>query len=153
MSLIFGEFSSIGRPMRSILVIFTMYRSYYTTMPSTKRVVLIEDMESYRKAFANALGFASDNFELIGAFGFGSSAIDFLKDNHCDVIVVDYQLSNTTGDKVIQAIREFDTEVIIIGVSFYEDVLVRKAMIESGADDFVSKMDDFNKIRRAILMA
>lgn len=50
------------------------------------------------------------------------SAIEDLKTNHFDILLVNYLMSPVTGDRIVELVREFDKEIYIILMSMHKDL-------------------------------
>lgn len=54
-----------------------------------------------------------EGYKVIEAFG-GKSAVDIVRDQHVDILVLDYFMPQYTGRRVINEIREFNKELVIL---------------------------------------
>lgn len=72
-----------------------------------------------------------------------ASALDHFINSEYDVLLVDYDLDDGKGDKLVQAIRKDDRQVKIVAVSSHERG--NRAILESGADAVCSKIE-FSRI-------
>ena len=72
-----------------------------------------------------------------------ASALDHFINNEYDVLLVDYDLDDGKGDRLVQSIRKDNLRVKIVAVSSHERG--NEALLESGADAVCSKIE-FSKI-------
>ena len=95
----------------------------------------------------------------------GEEALEFLKSNRYDCIIVDYEMYGMRGDELIKRIRKIDgylnKPLIVLSTYAVEDFAV--SCICAGADDYIvkpieeetyfgyiNKYLDLNKIKKAI---
>ena len=50
------------------------------------------------------------------------SAIQELKSNHYDILIINYLMSPVNGDKIVELVREFNKEIYIILMSMHKDL-------------------------------
>ena len=58
---------------------------------------------------------------------------------HYDVYLVDLVLKDSTGDKVIQKLREDDTAGVVIAISGIDNIKTISRVLSIGADDYITK--------------
>lgn len=84
------------------------------------KVVIVDDVESVIEGYKSAL--ATESIETVGFVNPGL-AIEYLKENKADVILLDYFMPNFNGDEFIREFRKFDKETVIILQTGYADKL------------------------------
>ena len=72
-------------------------------------------------------------------FTSGKKALDYLKDNHADIVFCDYRLPDTDGKEVLQKIKELNPHIHVIIITGYSDVKTAVDVIKMGAFDYVTK--------------
>lgn len=102
-----------------------------------QRVLIVDDEESFADLIANELSTAF-GYEAITAYG-GSTAINLLKIEKFDVILLDYKMPKVTGLNVLQWMHEqkMETPVIMFTAAGSEHVAVEAMKL--GAYDYVRK--------------
>lgn len=67
--------------------------------------------------------------EILGRYGHSVStftepvsAIEELKNNHYDILLVNYLMAPVTGDRIVELVREFNKEIYIILMSMHRDL-------------------------------
>lgn len=50
------------------------------------------------------------------------SAIEELKNNHYDILIVNYLMTPVTGDRIVELVRDFNKEIYIILMSMHKDL-------------------------------
>ena len=102
-----------------------------------KRVVSIEDDDSYAALIAAA--FVGWGHECVN-YRDGRTFLERLPDEVFDLLLVDWELPDMTGDVVIARIRTLlgkTPRVMVISSRIEQDVIA--AALEAGADDYISK--------------
>ncbi len=84
------------------------------------KVVVVDDIESVIEGYKSAL--ATEDIETIG-FADPEKAIEYLKENRVDVILLDYFMPNFNGNEFVKELREFDKETVVILQTGYADKL------------------------------
>jgi len=69
----------------------------------------------------------------------GSEAIKMCREEHFDLIFMDIMMPNIDGISATRTIKSFDNKVMIIAVSALDDMESKNRMLESGAEDYITK--------------
>jgi DNA-binding response OmpR family regulator len=72
------------------------------------------------------------------------------KVNNYDLIILDYILPNRTGKQVCEEIRSAGKSTPILLLSGKQDVLSKITLLESGADDYLTKPFSFGELKARI---
>ncbi len=109
-----------------------------------KKILIVEDYEDAR-GFMKFL-IESYGYQVIEAAD-GIEAIDRVKQQHPDLILMDISLPLVDGLTATRAIRNFDADarVPIIAVTAFGKSYYKKA-IEAGCDDLIDKPVDFDAL-------
>ncbi|RMF33182.1 MAG: DNA-binding response regulator [Alphaproteobacteria bacterium] len=113
-------------------------------------IVLVEDNQGLRKGIAYRLG---DEGHSVDALGDGAAAAEFLRQEDCDLVILDINLPGESGLEILRGMRRRgDTRPVILltGRSATSD---RVAGLDSGADDYLVKpfaMDELAARVRAL---
>ena len=106
-----------------------------STQFANRRILVVDDEE--RIARFIRLNLEHDGFQVIEAYK-GMDAINALRDNMPDAIILDVMLPDLDGFEVLRLIREISAiPVIMLTAKGEEDDRVRG--LELGADDYVTK--------------
>lgn len=100
------------------------------------RVLVVDDEPPIRRFLRTSL--TSQGYVVLEA-GDGSEALDILKRNAVDVVVLDLGLPNLHGFEVIQRMRDGKSAVPIIVLSSRTDEAGKVKALDLGADDYVTK--------------
>jgi DNA-binding response OmpR family regulator len=100
------------------------------------RTLVIEDEAHIRKFIC--INLKRNDFEAIEAEN-GAQAIELIKSNDFDIILLDIQLPDISGYEVFTFLKEFSYEIPVIIVSAQGADMDRIMGLEIGADDYVVK--------------
>jgi len=117
---------------------------------SEKKKLLVVDDEKSVSILISAI-FRNFNYEIIPIYN-GKDLIDYLKRNKPDLILLDLKLPDISGFELCKKIREnpYHSDIPIIILSGVSEVDVRISVIESGADDYITKPFDIGELRARI---
>lgn len=100
-----------------------------------KKVLVVDDEKNIVKGLVYSL--SNDDMDVDCAYD-GEEALNMIKNNSYDIILLDVMLPKMTGFEVCQAVREFSDVPIVMLTAKSEDM--DKIMgLEYGADDYVTK--------------
>ena len=88
--------------------------------------------------------------EIVAILNNGTDALEAIRKLKPDLAIVDNKMPGLSGLEVLNEIRKEDTTVKFIILTFYSQDYYRKLAIQSGADYFFSKVDDFEKVSHLV---
>jgi two-component system KDP operon response regulator KdpE len=100
------------------------------------RILIVDDEPSIRRFLRTAL--AAQDYRVEEAND-GEAALDFLKRNPVDLIILDLGLPGMDGLEVIKQLRGQGSVIPIVILSSRDDEAGKVAALDLGADDYVSK--------------
>jgi len=101
-----------------------------------KKVLIVDDNALNRKVFENVMG---HNYFFESASD-GLEAIDLLKSNQYDIILMDIQMPKLDGISCLKIIKEEEiTDIPVIAISAYSNQGDREYFLSTGFDDFITK--------------
>jgi two-component system KDP operon response regulator KdpE len=100
------------------------------------RVLVVDDEPPIRRFLRTAL--VAQDYRVEEA-GDGETALDFLKRNPVDLVILDLGLPGIDGLDVIRRLRDAGSALPIIILSSRDDEAGKVAALDLGADDYVSK--------------
>ncbi|OQB72939.1 MAG: Transcriptional regulatory protein ZraR [Deltaproteobacteria bacterium ADurb.Bin135] len=115
------------------------------------KVLIVDDDRSVRYALSVEL--KKCNFIPVEAAN-GAQAIELVKNNSYDSILLDVIMPDLDGIQTLQEIKKIDQNVPVIIITGYSDISTAVEAIKLGAYDFITKPPEMNKlaltIRRSI---
>jgi len=98
-----GAFSFVTKPTTTEGVEAALTRIKEYTKPRRKRLLVVEDNLAEQMSITELLG--HDDIEIVTT-GTGAAALDTLRENPCDCVVLDLRLPDMSGFEVLEHIRE-----------------------------------------------
>lgn len=74
----------------------------------------------------------------------GKDALDLLKKNHIDMVFMDVEMPIMNGIEATRKATEYNRFLIIIAISFHQELEYVMQMLEAGARNYIVK-EDINK--------
>ncbi len=101
------------------------------------KALIIEDNMDVQEAISLCFQLRWPNVDIISAIT-GNAGVDFAKSDSFDVVILDINLPDISGFKVLERIRSFsNVPVLIVTIRGEEDDQARG--LEMGADDYIQK--------------
>jgi DNA-binding NarL/FixJ family response regulator len=82
-----------------------------------------------------------EEIEIVGTAGTVGDAMDFLKMNHIDVLVTDYNLPDDDGLSLVRKVKRLWPEIKILVLSMHSESHLVKEILKEGIDGYVLKKD------------
>lgn len=84
--------------------------------------------------------------QIVGQAQNGIEALKFIKQHKPNAVILDIRMPGGNGIDVLQHIKQIDPSIKVIMFTNYPYSQYRKKCLESGADYFLDKSAEFNKI-------
>lgn len=102
------------------------------------RVVLVDDHAMVRQGLAQVLQ-DSEEIKVVGQAGDGLEAVNLVKSEQPDVVVLDYTMPRMDGITAIEQIRKLCPNTKILVLTVHENIHYAVQVLEAGAHGFVVK--------------
>jgi DNA-binding NarL/FixJ family response regulator len=116
------------------------------------RVVLVEDNAVFRESLELLFGLRP-GIEVVAAIGDGSEAVDVVREQRPDVVVMDYRLPGLDGVQATAAVRAAAPDVAVVVLTGEVQPREVEALREAGAVACLSKDQELDEIVAAIEQA
>ena len=103
---------------------------------SSKKILIVEDDVFSAEYLTEVL---SDTKVKVVLTKNGNDAIDKVKEDNFDLILMDIQLPGLSGDKATELIREFNKDVPIIAQTAHAMSDDREKYLKAGCNDYLAK--------------
>jgi two-component system, response regulator YesN len=113
------------------------------------KVLLADDSDLILERLEDLLH-AYEQVKIIGSFKNGIDALKSLKLSAVDLAIIDLKMPCLTGLQVLKEIRKENKSLRFMILTLYSSDNYRQLAINSGADYFFSKIDDFEKISMVV---
>ena len=116
-------------------------------VPETVRIVVVDDEDSVRKRCVRLL--AKRGFQAVGATD-GSVALDMVRRNTCDVMLVDIRMPGMDGIKLLEHVKAFNPNIEVIMMTGYAAVDSAVKAMKCGASDYLTKPFELDQLLQAV---
>lgn len=113
------------------------------------RLFFVDDHRMMIDMWSALLG-GDPRFEVVGYALDGESAMEKIRQQQPQVVLMDITLPGQSGIEVTKQIREQMPTVRILAVSMHSNTLLIKQMLVSGANGYISKASSFEEMSNAI---
>lgn len=114
------------------------------------RVLLVDDHTLFREGIKTLLAKIDDLNEVLEVAS-GQEALEFLaNDDDIDVILLDYNLGDMSGEQVLLQVKQETPEIPVIMLSAQEDASLIQTLLGHGASGFITKTSTSNVMLSAI---
>jgi len=107
--------------------------------------LVVEDEEAIRSVFVEIIQDAFPKSTVLDA-GDGKKALEIFKANKIDLVLTDIKMPKMDGVELLQEIRAIDLNVAVVVTSGHGDIDVAVECIKIGAQDYLPKPPDLNKL-------
>jgi len=102
------------------------------------KVLIVDDHSGVRKGIKNLLQTAKD-MVVVGEGASGAEAIELVAAQDPDILLLDIELPDQRGDKVMRHIHDMRPDMKVLAVSSYSDRDYILGMLENGASGYITK--------------
>lgn len=112
-------------------------------------VLIVEDSAAVRNALRQMLS-NMEGVEVVGEFESPAPAIESIRANPPDVVLLDIALTNGSGLEVLRAVTKDHPRVKVIVFSNFAESVYRKRCLDAGAYAFYDKKCDLHTLRQTL---
>ncbi len=109
-------------------------------------LVIVEDEENVRQGLERCVPWEELGYQVSAAFDDGADALEYIKENPCDVVLTDVMMSRMSGLEMAGMLREIFPDIKIIILSGYSDFNYAKQAIQYNAVDYLLKPVDDDEL-------
>jgi two-component system copper resistance phosphate regulon response regulator CusR len=100
------------------------------------RILIVEDEKKFLDILQRSL--KSEGYTVDGV-GTAADAVDYLKSYHYDMVILDLQLPDGTGNSLIRRLRESGNTMPVLVLTARSELESKVENFQAGADDYVVK--------------
>jgi len=115
-----------------------------------KQVIIVDDYKLIRERVKDLLSSLS-SCKVLAEAANGLEAIELISSLKPDVVILDIKMPDMTGIEVLQAVEDMLHDMTIIIFSNYSSSQYQSKCIELGADHYLDKTKDFEKLKSILL--
>jgi DNA-binding NarL/FixJ family response regulator len=115
-----------------------------------KQVLIVDDSEKIRERLAALLD-ESARIRIVGQAGDGHEALNAVERLEPDAVILDIRIPGGSGIEVLKQIKARYPRIQVIMLTNYDHAMYRQQCRQLGADHFLNKTREFEKIIPSIL--
>ncbi|MBZ4686627.1 MAG: two-component system, NtrC family, response regulator AtoC [Clostridia bacterium] len=115
-----------------------------------KRIFIVDDEETIRLSLKEAL---TDQGYNIFTYPHGSGLLEEIEKQNPHLVVLDVRLPDVNGITLLERIKSYDPEIVVIMITAYGDTQSAVNAIKKGAYDYIEKPFDLDEFNIAIKKA
>jgi two-component system response regulator DevR len=115
-----------------------------------KQVLIVDDSEQIRERLAALLA-ESTKIRIVGQVGDGHEALKAIERLRPDTVILDIRLPGSSGIEVLKQIKARHPQMQVIMLTNYDHAMYRQQCRQLGADHFLNKTREFEKIVASIM--
>lgn len=112
-------------------------------------VYIVDDSDVMRERLRELISDIG-GIEVTGQSGNPFDALDSIKSEHPDIVILDIRLPGKSGIEVLKDIKRESPTPVVIMITNYPYRQYRQGCMAAGADYFFSKLDEFELIAQAL---
>jgi DNA-binding NarL/FixJ family response regulator len=112
-------------------------------------VYIVDDSDVMRERLAESISDIT-GIEVTGQSGNPFDALNSIKAEHPDIVILDIRLPGKSGIDMLKDIKRETPAPIVIMITNYPYRQYRQGCMAAGADYFFSKIDEFEMIAQAL---
>jgi len=113
------------------------------------RVLIADDSAFIRDRLQEMLQLF-EKVEIVGSYTNGTDVLIAIQTLNPDMAIIDIKMPGMSGLEVLKEIRKNNLTMKIIILTFHATDFYRQIAMESGADYFFSKADEFEKVEEVV---
>lgn len=102
------------------------------------RILIVDDHKILRLGLAQILNYCH-GIEVVADYGNGISALQWLRSNDCDIVLLDIAMPGMSGIDVLKQIREENPKLPVLIISSYPEDQYAVRLIKAGAAGYLNK--------------
>lgn len=113
---------------------------------SMLNILIADDHPMFRVGLLRVLKYLDESY-IVHQVSNGVEVLDFLKDNPCDLIIMDINMPIMNGIKTTEIVRAEFPKVKVVGVSMFDDSFHVSRMVDAGANGYSTKEINIDELQ------
>ena len=114
------------------------------------RIIIVEDDPMVAQLNAAYLG-QMEGFEVVGQFGNGQEALEYLRENPVELAIVDVYMPVCSGIELLRKMRSEWIRTAVIMVTAATEMNVVEEALHLGIEDYIIKPFAYERLRESVL--
>ncbi len=102
-------------------------------------LILVDDEPFTLNYLSSLIDWQSYNFELVQTFTDGQAAIDFIEQNHPDLVITDIKMPNVSGIDIAKYCFEYSAQSRVVFISAYKDFEYAQKALSYRVSEYIEK--------------
>jgi DNA-binding NarL/FixJ family response regulator len=107
-------------------------------MEGVTRILIVDDHAMVREGLAQILEKGGD-MRIVASYGSGTEALNWLRNNGCDVILLDIAMAGLNGIDFLKQLKQNKSKLPVLIISAYPEDQYAVRLIKAGAFGYLSK--------------
>ncbi|MCK5672783.1 MAG: response regulator, partial [Spirochaetales bacterium] len=103
------------------------------------KLIFVDDEAIVRDGISSCIPWGQNSFELAGLFEHGLQALDYMENNHVDVVISDINMPRMDGLSLSRKIEEKYPDVMVLLLTGYDEFEYAQEAIKSKVREFLLK--------------
>ena len=114
------------------------------------RIIVVEDDPMVAQLNAAYLG-RMEGFEVLGIFGNGREALEYLREHPADLAIVDVYMPACSGMELLRQMRGTGIQTAVIMITAATEMKVVEEALRLGIEDYIIKPFSYDRLRDSVL--
>ncbi len=113
------------------------------------KVLVVDDHQLMIEGLKSLLE-DEDDIRYTGGANSMQEALDFVSQNHIDVVLMDINMPGGSGIEATEKLKELHPDIKVLALTMHNDISIITRMIEAGAAGYILKRTKMNEVTEAI---
>lgn len=113
-------------------------------------IIVVDDDPAIRGVCSTIL---KKGYNQVTTFENGAEALDFIKSNNADIVLIDLKMPGISGQELIERIVDLQKDIVIVVITAYASIENAIEAMQRGASDFLSKPFTPDELRFSVRKA
>lgn len=109
-------------------------------------LIIIDDEPEILSGLCNIVQWNELGFEIMGAFGDGKTALEYIKHNRCDAVLSDIRMNDVSGLDIADYIKQYLPDTFIILISAYSEFEYAQHAVNARVFGYLLKPTDISQL-------
>lgn len=113
---------------------------------SMLHILIADDHPMFRVGLIRVLKYLDESY-VVDQVSNGVEVLDFVKNNPCDLIIMDINMPIMNGIKTTEMVRSEYPKIKIVGISMFDDSFHVSRMVDAGANGYSTKEINIDELQ------
>lgn len=103
------------------------------------RLILVDDEAIVREGISRRVPWGTNGFEMAGLFEHGQQALDYIENNHVDIVITDINMPRMDGLTLSRILAERFPKIMVLLLTGYDDFEYAQEAVKNQVREFLLK--------------